>query len=158
MWPREPQRYSVFSMKFVLNMKVSLHHLPLKAHKDSKNLACAVQGNQHKRTAEFEIVMTGIYKALQDLNPITSLISSATILSSPLLHPHCSLSLRLSSQECPSSRCLCSLLSPFHQLLRKCSTLTEPSPAIFSRTSTSTLPQNCYPLPFRLHFFSCHST
>lgn len=91
MWPREPQRYSVFSMKFVLNMKVSLHHLPLKAHKDSKNLACAVQGNQHKRTAEFEIVMTGIYKALQDLNPITSLISSATILSSPLLHPHCSL-------------------------------------------------------------------
>lgn len=33
MWPREPQRYSVFSKKFVINMKLSLDQLPLKAGK-----------------------------------------------------------------------------------------------------------------------------
>lgn len=78
-------------MEFIINMKLSVHYLPLKDDKDSKNLACAVQGNQHKRTAEYEILVTAIYKALQDLNPIASLTSSATILPSPLLHPHCSL-------------------------------------------------------------------
>lgn len=33
MWPREPQRYSAFSKKFVINMKLSLDQLPLKADK-----------------------------------------------------------------------------------------------------------------------------